>query len=207
MRSKRLLLLGLTVVFLLCACEERVPIPLPDPDEVELDPHVVESVEGASGSAEMTINHGIEFPLGDITIDETFPLLIERHADMPRTESTVFADVDAVMEINVTGIGEGGSHTTLGSVPVNYEVVGTFYPYPRCEFEVQITEYIAYSTPVELNNTLLGDMPGGLGEDLVTFLPTITLRGPDYYDASMPSLVVSISNVILDGDSGCMFAQ
>ena len=87
------------------------------------------------------------------------------------------------------------------------QVEGTYYPYPRCEFEVQITEYIAYSTPIELTNTALGDLPGGLGEDLVTFLPKITLTGPGYYDASLPSLVVSISEIILDGDSGCVFIQ
>jgi hypothetical protein len=207
LRNARLLVLVLSIALLLTACQERVPIPLPDPDEVELDPHVVEPADGTSGSAEITITHGIEYPLGDITIDETFLLLIQRFTEEPRAESSIHADTDGVMEINVTGIGEGGSHTTLATVPVNYVVEGTFYPYPRCEFEVQITEYIAYSTPVEVNNTLFGELPGGLGEDLVTFLPTITLRGPNYYDASMPSLVVSISAVVLEGDSGCMFMQ
>jgi len=204
MKKRVLLLVVLAMPVLFSACGERVPIPV---DE-QLDPEVVElPEEGNTGSAEMNITHGIEYPLGDITIDETFLLMIERYADTPRTESSILADVDAVMEINVTGIGQGGSHTTLGTVPVNYVVEGTFYPYPRCEFEVQITEYIAYSTPVELNNTLLGDMPGGLGEDVVTFLPTITLKGPDYYDASLPSLVVSISDIILEGDSGCVFME
>lgn len=181
---------------------------MPIPVDEQLDPHEVEPSEGNSGSAMMMIEHGIEYPLGHVTIDETFLLLIERFAETPRAESRIYADVDAVMEISITGIGtENVTHTTSGSIPVNYVVEGTFYPYPRCEFEVQITEYIAFSTPIELTNTALGDLPGGLGEDEVTFLPKITLTGPEYYDASLPSLVVSISEIILDGDSGCMFSN
>jgi len=205
MKKYRLASLSLiAALFFLAACQERVPIPV---DE-QLDPHVVEPADGTSGSAEMTITHGVEYPLGEVTIDETFLLQIQRFADEPRAESMIYADVDAVMELSITAIGtQDVTHTTLGSVPVNYLVEGTFYPYPRCEFEVQITEYIAFSTPIELTNTALGELPGGLGEDLVTFFPTITLSGPGYSDASLPTLVVSISDIILDGDSGCAFMQ
>jgi hypothetical protein len=64
------------------------------------------------------------------------------------------------------------------------------------------------SEVTSLDNTAIGTIPtGSLGEDTVTFLPKITLSGPNYYDASLPSLVVSIETVVLDGDSGCMFSN
>jgi hypothetical protein len=174
-----------------------------------MDPAVEELNSGNTGSAEMTIRHGIEGPLGEVTIDETFLVLIERDAENPRANSILYADVEGVMDVTATLMGTAGSHTTIGTVPINYTVKGTFDPYPKCEFVVQITEYIAFSEPVELDNTIIGDidLPNGLGEDMVTGFPSVTLRGPTYLDASIPSLVVSLDQVILDGDSGCVFLQ
>ena len=112
-----------------------------------------------------------------------------------------------LMEFSMTGVGTGGSHTTTWQVPVSYTVEGAFYPYPRCEFELQITEYLAMSEVTSLENTVVGTITGSFGEDIVTFLPKITLSRPEYFDASLPTLVVSIETVVLDGDSGCMFSN
>ena len=208
---KRNRFFSLVLILLLCglaACETQVPIPVSDPDDVELDPEVVDLNEGGNGSAILNIKHGIEAPLGFVNIIESFTILIERAPDEPRGETMIWGEAEGSMEFSMTGVGTGGSHTTTGQVPVSYTVEGTFYPYPRCEFELQITEYLAVSEVTSLENTALGTIPtGSIGEDIVTFLPKITLSGPNYYDASIPSLVVSIEKVVLDGDSGCMFSD
>ena len=202
---------SLVLILLLCglaACETQVPIPVLDPDEVELDPEVVDLNEGGNGSAILNIQHGIEYPLGFFKSIESFTILIERDPDEPRGETMIWGESEGLVEFSMTGVGSAGSHTTTWQVPVSYTVEGTFYPYPRCEFELQITEYLAMSEVTSLDNTAIGTIPtGSLGEDTVTFLPKITLSGPNYYDASLPSLVVSIETVVLDGDSGCMFSN
>lgn len=202
---------SLVLILLLCglaACETQVPIPVSDPDEVELDPEVVDLNEGSNGSAILNIQHGFEGPLGFAKIIESFTILIGRAPDEPRGETMIWGEAEGLVEFSMTGIGTEGSHTTTWEVPASYTVEGTFYPYPRCEFELQITEYLALSEVASLENTALGTIPTGpLGEDIVTFLPKITLSGPEYFDASNPSLVVSIETVVLDGDSGCMFSN
>lgn len=202
---------SLVLILLLCglaSCETQVPIPVSDPDEVELDPEVVDLNEGGNGSAILNIQHGFEAPLGFANVIESFTILIERDPDEPRGETMIWGESEGLVEFSMTGIGSGSSHTTTWQVPVSYTVEGTFYPYPRCEFELQITEYLATSEVTSCENTAIGTIPTGpLGEDIVTFLPKITLSGPTYYDASIPSLVVSIESVVLDGDSGCMFSN
>lgn len=206
---------SLILILLLCglaACEANVPIPVPDPDEVELAPEVVDLNEGGNGSAILNIKHGIEGdPWGFININESFTILIERDPDEPRGESMIWGEAEGLMEFSLTApIYGGGSQTSTGQVPVSLTVEGAFYPYPRCAFELQITEYLAFSEVTSMENTLLGTIPtgpDGFGDDSVTFLPKITLSGPEYFDASLPTLVVSIETVVLDGDSGCMFSN
>ena len=208
-------LFSLVLILLLCglaACEANVPIPVPDPDEVELAPEVVDLNEGGNGSAILNIKHGIESDAwGYVNIIESFTILIERDPDEPRGESMIWGEAEGLQELSITApTYGGGSHTSTMQAPVSFTVEGTFYPYPRCAFELQITEYLALSEVTTMENSVLGTIPfgpDGAGEDIVTFLPKITLSGPEYFDASLPALVVSIETVVLDGDSGCMFSN
>ncbi len=208
--NRKLSLVLIPFLCLLAACETQ-PISVPDPDEVELDPEVVEIYEGGNGSAILNIKHGVESGWGFVIINESFTILVERDPDEPRSESMIWGEAEAMLELSVTApLYGGGTHTSTMQVPVSYTVEGGFYPYPRCEFELQITEYLAMSEVTSMENSVLGTIPVGAdaaGEDIITFFPRITLGSPEYnYDiGSIDVMVVSIETVVLDGDSGCMF--
>ena len=202
-------LFSLILILLLCvlaACAANVPIPGPDPDEIELDPDVVDIYEGGSGTAMLVIEHSLEsIPGFFFEINESFTIYIATHES--RIEAVIAGETEGLVDTSMTmPLYGGGSHTTSGQAPVNFEVAGWFYPYPRCEFELEITEYIAYSEAT-WENTLLGTLPGDFGEDLVTFFEKITLSGPEYSYVFPSSgvLSVSVDTVMLDGNTGCTF--
>ena len=210
-RNRFFPLVLILVLFGLAACQTQ-KIPLPDPDEVELDPEVMDLNEGNNGSAILDIKHGIESPAwGQVMVLDSFTILIERDKDEPRGSSMIFNEVEGLVEVSITAPTYDGSQTSTMQVPVTFTVEGSFYPYPRCEFELQITEYIAFSEVTSMENTVLGTIPipDGAGEDIVTFVPKFTLKAPDYFYnmGGTEVLTVSIGTVVLDGDSGCMFSD
>ena len=160
-----------------------------------------------SGTAILNIEHSLESVPGTLfKINESFTIYVSPVAGS-RDTAQITGETEGLLDFAVTApIYGGGSHTTSTQVPVSFTVEGWFYPYPRCEFELVITEYIAYSEATWVD-TLLGTLPVTFSEDEVTFLPKITLSGPEY-SYTFPSsvvLTVSIDNVLLDGNTGCTF--
>jgi hypothetical protein len=118
----------------------------------------------------------------------------------------ITGQVEGLYDVLLTGTGTaGGSHTLTGQVPASIEVEGWFHPYPRCAFELHFTLYLAFSEVTSFESSIVGTIPGNLGEDTVDFLPKITLSGPTYYYAVGDAFVVSIDSVSLEGDTGCTF--
>jgi len=205
-RNRLFSLILMLLLFGLAACAANVPIPGPDPDEIELDPDVVDIYEGGSGTAILNIEHSLESVPGTLfKINESFTIYVSPVAGS-RDTAQITGETEGLLDFAVTApIYGGGSHTTSTQVPVSFTVEGWFYPYPRCEFELEITEYIAYSEAT-WEDTLLGTLPGTT-DDSVTFFEKITLSGPDYSYVFPSSVILSVSvdTVILDGDTGCTF--
>jgi len=199
--------ISLILILLLCgltACAANVPIPGPDPDEVELDPDVVDISEGGSGTAILNYYNGVEIGTSFIIFDESFTIYISPVLGS-REQALVTGETEGLYDVSITGTGTVGSHTLTGKVPATITVDGMFYPYPRCAFELHFTLYLAFSEVTSIESSIVGTIPGNLGEDTVDFLPKITLSGPNYYYPVGDAFVVSIDNVLLEGDTGCTF--
>lgn len=119
--------------------------------------------------------------------------------DEPRGETIIWGESEGLADFSLTGVGTCGSHTTTGQFPASYEVRGTFYPFPLCEFEMEITEFETFSEPVVVDNTLLGALQINSLADLIIFFPKVTFKGTANALKPLPGVFVSMDSIVLAG--------
>ena len=194
----------------LAACSPT-PVALPDAieeeSELELEPLEVDTGADSGGSAMLRVQHSIIAPLMEVIIDESFTILIEVDPAEPRGGTMIWGISEGFADFSITSIGAAGTHITTWQVPVSYEVNGAFHPFPRCEFEMQITEYLTLSEPIVVENTAVGEFIVDPSEDEVTFFPKVIFKGPGIPLEPLPGVFVTLDSIVLVGDTGCVYSN
>ena len=192
-------ILLLCSLLLITACNREIEL---SPEAIELDAPVT------YGSAELYIDHKINYGLFDFTVETYIPIQFpvkrgDRHLDSG--EFSVDWVVVAPWDMGASGEVAGVSSTM--DVPVTYQVSGKFH---SCEFKLDIVEIIHFSQVEWVEVLAWGKIEADLGDDedftffdlvLTSTQPAITIK-----DAGLGRFFLEVSNVSLPPETSMICA-
>lgn len=216
------LLCFLVLGFLLAGCSDddsdgvkvtHLEKPYPQPEPMEPKASMLLNSEEISlegdGTFMLEVDRSIDWgPGGSITLQAEFTVYMHDVVG-PGQKQVLSGGTETEADFVVNAYGTEGSHTSTWSLPVRYDVIGDFYPAPRCELEIDLTETMYLSRMTVIDSTLVGPIPGDFEtvEDLKDTFKLKFMQGSYHFNIGegMSTAVFRVSDFVLPQGTGCSF--